>query len=110
MPIVIHSNFKGSIQLSIANGTRGSVFGWEFPRETTYEQQQIFADSTSVVWKASKLASVVYVHIPGLNSRLTPAALQKLQSIIPPEFPTDIFPLVSMAFYSQRETSKPIQI
>ena len=106
MPIVITSNFTGSVKLSIANGTRRTVFSWIFPDGTTFEEQQIFADSTSTVLKASKLVSVVFVCIPGLYSRITPSALQKLLSVLPHGFPPDIFPLVPMAFYAKNVNIK----
>jgi hypothetical protein len=99
---MVHSNFPGSVKLGVANGSRGYVFAWQFPEDTTYEDYKLFDESDAFVKKASKLVSVVYIRIPGLYKKLTAKALAKIRSILPAHFPDDIFPIVPMTISSQR--------
>ena len=99
---MVHSNFPGSVKLGVANGSRGTVFGWQFPENTTYEDYKLFEESDSFVKKASKLVSVVYICIPGLYKKLSAKALATIKSILPKDFPDDIFPLLPMTISSQK--------
>ena len=75
MPVVI--NFNVGVELKVANGTRGTLNAWEFPKGTTFAPHKLFADSTATVLRASHPVSVVYVRVPKLNAKISPAALHK---------------------------------
>jgi hypothetical protein len=62
MPVVINLNV--AVELKIANGTRGSLYAWEFPKETTFTHHRLFKDSTATILRASHPLSVVYVRVP----------------------------------------------
>lgn len=97
MPVVI--NFNVSVELKIANGTRGTLYAWEFPKGTTFTPHKLFGDSNATVLRASHPVSVVYVRVPKLNDKISPAALQKIRTLLPEGFPLDVFPLIPRIEY-----------
>jgi hypothetical protein len=44
--------------------------------------------------------SVVYVRVPKLNDKISPAALQKIRTLLPEGFPLDVFPLIPRIEYA----------
>ena len=98
MPVVI--NFNVGVELKVANGTRGTLYAWEFPKGTTFAPHKLFADSTATVLRASHPVTVVYVRVPKLNDKISPAALQKIRTLLPEGFPLDVFPLIPRIEYA----------
>ena len=69
MPVVI--NFNVGVELKIANGTRGTLYAWEFPSGTTFTPHKLFGDSNATVLRASHPVSVVYLGtFESLNSMI----------------------------------------
>ena len=97
MPVVI--NFNVGVELKIANGTRGTLYAWEFPKGTTFTPHRLFKDSTATVLRASHPVSVVYVRVPKLNDKISEAALRKIRTLLPEGFPLDVFPLIPRIEY-----------
>lgn len=97
MPVVINLNV--AVELKIANGTRGSLYAWEFPKETTFTPHRLFKDSAATILRASHPLSVVYVRVPKLNEKISLAALQKIRTLLPEGFPLDVFPLIPQIEY-----------
>ncbi len=77
MPVVI--SFNVAVELKVANGTRGTLYAWEFPKETTFTPHRLFKNSAASVLRASHPLSVVYVRVPKLNEKNSPAALRKFE-------------------------------
>ena len=84
MPVVINLNV--AVELKIANGTRGSLYAWEFPKETTFTPHRLFKDSAATILRASHPLSVVYVRVPKLNEKISLAALQKIEPCCQKDF------------------------
>ena len=77
MPVVI--NFNVGVELKVANGTRGTLYAWEFPKGTTFAPHKLFADSTATVLRASHPVSVVYVRVPKLNEKIYQPRFKKFE-------------------------------